>query len=524
MIATSSPLDAPGVLEGIVSAWPSLKRVDQLLLAREHPVFWAMHASEGRWKPARHLLYLARRLMRLMTGESRRLIVSMPPRHGKTAFVWRLFGAWRLGARPREKVMAITYQARQACRWSKQARDDLATFGPEVFGVGASKRAAAEEWQVLRNGVPTEGLMNALGLEGALTGKGGDCLIVDDYVSGVDAIRNPVIRDQAFERMDQDVLSRFEKPESSAIIIGTRWHEDDIIGRILKLQDEGLPPGGYEWEVINLPLLALEDDALGRKPGEALWPERWTQEWAEKKRDTAPDPFSFEALFQGRPKRKSGNLFKIEQVQYYEEQGAEFVSPGARTSAAHLVLFATVDPAFSTKTSADYLAIGVWGYDPLRDRLFLLELFRGRLAPEDAGPKLRAMMEFWKCTRVYVERHGFKNDQVQEIKKHSGITAAWREIQPNEDKVARAMPAADYMATGRLLFRARAPWLPVLIDELTAFPASEKDDQADVVSFGVHVASTILKGRDASPPEIPPGRGPDLPGGGLIPRLVRPGR
>jgi predicted phage terminase large subunit-like protein len=492
-----SALDAPGVLEQLVAAWPSLQRPERVLLAREHPVCWAMLTSEGRWKPAKHLLYLARALMRFESGQSRRLIVSMPPRHGKTAFVWRHFGSWRLGKHPRSKVMGVTYQSRQACRWSKQARDDLAAFGPEVFGVGASKRSAAEEWPVLRAGQPTEGLMNALGMGGALTGKGADDLICDDLVSGVAATRNPAIREQAWEWTDQDLLSRFENPESCCALVGTRWHDDDIIGRILAAQERGEPPGGYPWEVINLPLLAGPDDPLGRAEGEALWPERWTQEWAERKRATTP-PFSFSALYQGSPVPIGGGLFKRDQVQYYEDQGPDLVSPGARTPAASLVRILVVDLAFSIKTQADFTVLLPCGVDVQSGRVFVLEVVRKRLEPAQIGPEMRDVMARHGISRAYVERSGFKTDEMRIIRESFGLPIV--EIQPNTDKLARALPASDYLATGKLLFRARAPWLGPLLAELLAFPNGDHDDQVDAVAHAVHVASRMQAPRRRPPP------------------------
>lgn len=450
-----------------------------------------MFASEGRWLPARHLFFLARKLMRLFRGESRRLIVSMPPRHGKTAFVWRHFGSWWLGARPRDKVMGVTYQAKQGWRWSKQARGDLAAFGAEVFGVTASTRASQEEWPVLKNGIPTDGLMNALGMEGALTGKGSNCLILDDPVSGVSAVRNPAIRDQMFEWAESDLLSRFEDPNSSAVIVGTRWHEDDIIGRILAAQADGKPPGGYDWEVINLPLLAVEGDPLGRKPGECLWPERWTQEWADNKRATSPDPLAFSALYQGTPLVAEGNLFKREHVRYYEVVGSDFVHEQFRVSSGALVKFLTVDPAFSEKDSADYTAMCAAAVEPSSGRVYVLEMVRKKLAPEKVGPEMRAVMERHGIRRCYVERSGFKSDEMALIRKSFGLPMV--EIQPNTNKVERAMPAADYLATGRLLFPARAAWLPGFLHELLAFgpDAGGHDDQVDAVSNAVHVAMKV---------------------------------
>jgi predicted phage terminase large subunit-like protein len=129
------------------------------------------------------------------------------------------------------------------------------------------------------------------------------------------------------------------------------------------------------------------------------------------------------------------------------------------------------------------------GLDPTSGRVYVLEVIRKRLEPALVGPAMREAMERHDIRRVYLEKAGFWSDQIQVIKKQFGLPII--EIQPNKDKVARAMPAADYAATGRLLLPARAPWLADFLHELLAFPNGEHDDQVDAVSHGVHVATTL---------------------------------
>lgn len=485
-------------------------------LAYDHPLAWAMHASgwqrdrrtglfRPRWVPSRHLRHLGRRLMAIHRGECKRLLVSMPPRHGKTMLTSRFFLGWWLGRHPADRVITTTYQARLVQRWSRNIRNDLVRCGPGVFGVAASSRAAADDWDLLpmrprqEDEQPVEGGISAVGTGGALTGKGANVLNCDDLVRGSEDVRNPQVRDNMGEWFEQDLLTRLE-PDGAALVTMTRWHADDIPGRILRSQAEGKPIGGEPWEVINLAALAEEDDPLGRAPGEALWEERWPRERLERIRN-GMSPHAWSALYQGQPTPAEGTLFQRGWLTYFDEDRGDFVADRARVSAATLLRFVTVDPAWSKKNSADYSVVMAWGFDRENNRLFVLDVVRRRMTAPELAATIREAMKRWGATLTYVEAQNLKLDEMQVVRR----SVAMREIQPNTDKVARFMPVQAHAAGGRLLFRRGAPWLPALERELLEFgPACEYDDQVDAVSYGVHVANEELGGLRPGPVRVAP--------------------
>lgn len=490
-------------------------------LAGFHPLAWAMHAAgwrrdrrtgavTPRYLPARHLRFLAKHLMRIHRGECKRLLVSMPPRFGKTLLTSRYFLGWWLGTHPSDRVITTTYQARLVQRWSRNIRNDLARCGPEVFGVAASTRAAADDWDLLpmrerdEGEEPVEGGVSAVGTGGALTGKGAHILNCDDLVKGSEEVRNARVRDHMYEWFEQDLMTRLE-PTGAAIVTMTRWHADDIPGRIIKSQEAGNPIGGEPWEVINLAALAGENDPLGRAPGESLWEERWPRAKLERMK-RGMSPYAWSALFDGHPVPAEGGIFRKLWFAYFEEQGEYLVGVGTRVRAAALLRYVTLDPAFSKRTSADHSAAAAWALDTDNNRLYLLELVRGRFTPKELASAVRGLMGRHGAELCFAERNNLKEDAMKLIRE----SLPMREIQPNTDKVARAMPVTAHLADGRLLFRKNAPWLPALEEELLAFaPDSKEDDQVDTVSYGVHVANAEL-GLNPDPPEVPTAEPDDI--------------
>lgn len=459
-----------------------------LALARAHPIRWAMHASGGRWQPSRHLLYLADYLMRLWKGDIRRLAISMPPRHGKSELVSKYLPSWILGRAPTSKVIICSYGQDLTAEWSRAARDAFAEHAPKVFGVDTWSRASFKAWDVFRDGVRTGGGLRAVGKGGALTGRGADWINCDDLIRDSMEAGNPTLRQQAWEWFQSVLLTRLE-PGGRAVVIQTRWHHDDIIGRL----QQGTARGtlGEPWTFVNLPALAEDGDPLGRAPGEALWPARFPVAELEKIRADV-GPYVWSALYQGHPTPTSGGMFKRSWLRYYDHEPGEMLkADGVSRTAWDLRRFATVDLATSKRTSADWTVIAVWAYDPGQRRAFLVDLVRERVEGPDLVPLLANTTKRWGLHAVYVERFGFSLGVIQEARRQ-GLPV--REIRPEGDKIARALPLTAALEGGRILLRAGAPWLGALEDELLTFPAGSHDDQVDALAYGSHVVATLSAG------------------------------
>ena len=499
-----------------------LTREEQAQYARLHPTGWALYlsryAGDGSWKNARHFDYLGDRVLEMFRGDLQRLCVSMPPGSGKSEYLSLTVASWWLANRPGARVVIASYGKDLAIGWSKRAKSALAQLGAEVFGVTAIEREKAAEWKVRDpdTGEPVSGVgyFMALGRGGPFTGKRAELLIIDDLLKDALEANSPAVRDAAWDWFDKVAMTRLLSG-SCVIMIATRWHHDDPIGRLEDKQRRGeveLP-----WEFVNLPALALEDDPLGREPGETLWPALWPQERMEKIRQ-GRDPSTWSALFQGRPTPEGGGLFKVgEWLQSYRQEGPHLVCGELRVELERLRRFSTVDLAGSKKQRADWTVIATWGIDHATRTLWLLDLVRKRLEAPQIVEELRRVYKEQRPAAFYCEETGPQLNLVHalriaeqagetldpaKVERDALLTRAAaaglpvRKIKPQADKVTRSSQAQAVMSNGRMLFPERAAWLEELTDELAQFPEGKHDDQVDAVSYGAIVFLEVLLAGD----------------------------
>ena len=500
-------------LDRIVTAWPGLTDTQRARLAPVHPALWAMYASGGTWIPAPHLLYLAGLLLQLVAGAILRLCVSIPPQHGKSELISVYFPTWFLGRFPEARVLQCSYGQELTVEWTGRGRDMIAEHGPAVFGVDTWARAKKTAWNAYVDGRKLGGV-RGVGKGGGVAGRAVDLGICDDLTKDQAEADALALREMGWKWLRSAVLPRARR----LAIVGTRWHHDDHIGRLMAAQAAGQV--GDPWTFVNVPAVAEEGDPLGRAPGAGLWLGNpvalGDPDWYAKKRREV-GPYVWSALYQGQPTPAEGGIFKRRWLAYYERSAGHLVGHGFRFPEAGLFCYTTVDPAWSKRTSADHTAIASWGLDRQSGRLFLLEMIRQRFDAPEMVQALRGAMGRNGSTIAYVEANNWKLDQMR-VLRESGLPM--REIQPNADKVSRAMPVTAHMASDppRLLLLKDAPWLHALEDELLKFgPGSKEDDQVDALSYGVHVANEHI--RSATPPPFP---GASPGGGSLIPQLRSP--
>lgn len=416
----------------------------------------------------------------------------MPPRHGKTEFLCRYVPTWWVGRRPNTRVILCSYGESLTVESSRVARDLFAEHASDVFGVRTSPRASVRAWDVYGfDSRRTGGSLRAVGKGGALTGRGADLLICDDLIRDAQEANNPTLRQSAWDWFQSVPLTRLE-PGGCAVVVMTRWHHGDIVGRILEAQERG--ESGEQWDVLNLPALAGENDPLGRAPGEALWPERFSVEDLQKIRKDV-GPWVWESLYQGRPTPAEGGMFRRSWLRYYDLIGDVVrVSGRGECRIQDLRRFATCDLATSTRTTGDYTALTVWGFHPGWQTLLLLDVIRERLDGPDIVPCFRQAVDRWGLSALFVERAGYQLAALQEIVRAQQGGLPVREIRPEGDKITRAMPLTAALEGARVLFLRNAPWLADIESELLAFPAGQHDDQVDALAYGVLVSSQLGNG------------------------------
>lgn len=421
--------------------------------------------------------------MRVERGEITRLIVTMPPRHGKSETTTVKFPAWYLGRHPDRRVIVASHTGSLAGRFSMRARNDFDQYAPEIWGLRVQPDVAAmHRWDVLNPkappGQPPGGLLSA-GIGGPITGQGGHLAIIDDPFKDAEQANSKVQREAVWDWY-RFVLRTRLMPGGAVVLVLTRWHEDDLAGRLLQAAKDD--PGADQWTVLNLPALAEDNDPMGRAPGDALWPEQYGREALEATRASV-GPYVWAALYQQRPQPAGGGLFKRERFRYYHiERDILMLQRPDGVHAVQLadcLRFSTVDLAASTKESADYTVIATWAVTPNRD-LVLLDLVRARMEGPDQVPMLRQVWERWQPGFFGIESVAYQLTLIQAAVR-AGLPA--RELKADRDKVSRALPAAARVEAGAVYFRAGAPWLGALEDELLTFPTGANDDQVDVLSY-----------------------------------------
>jgi hypothetical protein len=245
--------------------------LDPALLAglwRVSPASLAAYVSrldKTPWVAARHLKLLSHKLVDMVMGRCLRLIITMPPRHGKSEMVSHWTPIWLLENFPEKRIILTSYEADFAASWGRKVRDTILRHQDDLNLRLDMNVQASNSWMTLAGGG-----MNTAGVGGPITGKGADLLIVDDAVKNWQEASSYTIRERTWEWWQSTARTRLE-PGAGVVVMFTRWHEEDLVGKLI----DQMKIGGEHWEVFNFPAVALEHDALGRKPGEPLWPERY---------------------------------------------------------------------------------------------------------------------------------------------------------------------------------------------------------------------------------------------------------
>jgi predicted phage terminase large subunit-like protein len=263
------------------------------------PLTFATFASGGDWKPAKHLLYLDDRICRLIDGANqgkpgapRIILVDAPPRHGKSQYCSRWLPSWFVGKFPHRSAMLASYSDAFSRHWGKASKEVVKEYGRHYFNIGIdSGTRAGNEWKL----DSTPGGMITSGIGGSFTGRGAHLLLVDDPIKNAEEAISETVRKAQWEWWQSTAWTRLE-PGGVAVVIMTRWHKDDLAGKI----EQWGKQRGVGVERISFPAYAHKDDILGRKKGEALWPERMPLKELKLREDML-DAYWFSAMYDGNP-------------------------------------------------------------------------------------------------------------------------------------------------------------------------------------------------------------------------------
>ena len=410
-----------------------------------------------------------------------RLIIAMPPRHGKTTTVSKRWPAKLLGKHPDWRLALVSYGADLAEDSSRAVRAlirDEPRY-PILFpGVTISQESGAvNRWSLAGRSADNPSVV-AVGVGGPLTGRGFQIIIIDDPIKNREEAESQVVREGLKSWYKGTLRTRLE-PGGAIVIIMTRWHEDDLVGWLLSQQAIG---EGEDWKVINLPALAETKDqhgapivdALGRQEGEALWPDRYDRAilLATKK---ALGSYDWESQFQGHPKPPQGSRILRE---WFKIIPYDQVPKG--------LLWARYwDLAISTKEGASYTASVRGAFDE-EGNLYISGMIRARIEWPAQRRTIKLTMQAERSLGVLhgVESALHGTAAVQELRKDRDLKGvALKKVDVHVDKLTRALPWIALAEAGNVYLVAGA-WIPDFLDEAAAFTGRNDlyDDQIDAVS------------------------------------------
>ena len=418
---------------------------------------------------------LDRFLQDVADKKSPRLIITMPPRSGKSELVSRRFPAFALGRNPELQIIATSYSSDLSQRFNRDVQrviDDEKYF--DLFPntrlsnsrVRTDSRGSYIRTSDLFEIVGHAGAYRSCGVGGGITGQGADILIIDDPIKDRAQAGSKTIRDSIWDWYTSTAYTRLS-PGGGVIVMATRWHTDDLIGRLIQRMGEG-----DTFRIVNYPAIA-EHDELHRKAGEALHPERYPLSTLLQIQKTIGSR-DWEALYQQHPVPDGGALFKLE---WFRRWTATSLPP----EFDHTLM--SWDMTFKDSKNSDYVVGQVWGKKG--PNFYLLDQVRGQWDFVKTKEMVRVLAHKWpRVVRKLVEDKANGSAVISELK---STVSGFVPITPTESKEARASSVTPYFEAGNVFIpedRA-APWVPHYVSELLEFPAGSHDDQCFVAGTKV---------------------------------------
>jgi len=444
---------------------------------------------------SRHHEVIAEKLEAVERGDTRRLIVTMPPRSGKSLMVSEYFPTWYLGRHPTHQALAVSYTGDFAKQWGKKVRDyietdEYRTIFPNTQ-ISRNTRAAAT-WTTTAGGI-----YNSAGITSGIAGKGAHIGLIDDPLNEQDAY-SKAAREHVIRWWPAGFLSRL-MPNGRIVVLSTRWNEEDLIGYVLQEAKEN--PEQAQWEILSIPAILDKPTATLLGPpcveGETFWPVNeamvdkaqlagWpTQELLEKKA-SLPD-YQWQALYMQRPSAVEGAIIKRDDWQLWQ---------GLEPPECEYTLL-SCDTAFETTNISDFSALCLWGVfaDPNKEKMDLepgdyhficLSSEKGRWEYPELRQKVRDTYAEHRPDVILIEKKASGQSLIQELQRSLLPVAAY---QPDKDKVARAHACSPAFHQGRVWIPdpLKYTWAEQLMDECARFSAtgSAKDDLVDATTQAV---------------------------------------
>lgn len=429
------------------------RRSLRLPLTRRSLARFSQHVMPS-FEAAPHTKLIIDHLERLLSGETKKLAIITPPRHGKSTLGNVMLPAFALGRDPRETIITISYGSDLAEGFGRRVRNILSD--PAFQELFPACKLSPDSQAAYRFEVMGGGEFSAVGRGGPITGRGASLLILDDLLKDQGEANSETICRSIIEWLESVCFTRLT-PGGRVLAIATRWSEKDPMGWLAAQAG---------WTVLHLPALAEPSDPLGRKIGEALWPSHYPVEALEKiRRDVGSRVF--QCLYQGNTSAAQGTIFKRDWFRHYQQPPEKFKR-----------IIQSWDTSFKTGKQNDPSVCFTIG--EAENGFYVLARFKDKIEFPELKRKVAELADAWRPHEIYIEDAASGQSLVQELKISTSFPII--PIKIDRDKETRASAVTGYFESGRVFFPEGATWTADLEDELASFPGGLHDDQVDALS------------------------------------------
>ena len=427
-----------------------------LAVLRESYPAYCYFVHKGKWIDTHFHKYLADKIQSFVETETGNpydiLVLSCPPQHGKSMTVTETFPSWYIGKYSDKRCIIACYNDDFAGKFGRRNKAKIDEYGAGIFGISLRK-SSDRDMEVSRH----DGSIITRGIMSGITGNAGDLIIIDDPIKNRAEADSLTYRERLWEEWQNSIKTRTQAG-TKIIIIQTRWHEDDLSGRVIANE--------RYVEVVNIPVEAEADDVLGRQIGDALCPEigkdnKWLQLFKASYSDGLR---AWNALYMGRPTSAEGNIFKREWWRYYSTLPDNIPLVGI-----------SVDATFKDSDTSDFVAIEVWG--KLNGDYYLIDLIKRRMDFPETLKAIRHMASKYPHRHSVLVEDKANGSAIISMLKHEieGIIA----ITPKESKVARANAITGIVEAGNVYLPEYADFTSEFVEEFASFPNGVHDDLVD---------------------------------------------
>lgn len=434
------------------------------ILANRSFLWFLRYANQSTWVDTKFACYLATEVQKFIETDTGNaydiLLLEVPPQHGKSTTVTEALPAWVLGKYPEWRVIIGSYNEESAERFARRNKEKIQAHGEQVFGVAIGQINRATEFELANH----RGRLISRGVMGGVTGNPANLMIIDDPIKNRAEADSETTRGKLWDEWINSFKSRLAA-HAKVIVIGTPWHESDMLATLLKTEDN--------LRLIRLPVEAEESDPLGRLPGDPLCPELGKDKaWLEQfKASYINDPEgglrAWTALYMCSPRVEGGNLVPREWWRYYDPDevtqfGTEFIS---------------VDAAFKDAETNDYVAIEVWG--KANNNYYCRYCMNRHLSFSATVQQIRQVKKLYPHAQFVLIEDKANGSAIIDVLRAEMLCIP---VNPKGGKVSRVNAISAAIESGHVFLPKDAPWVPEFIDQWCAFPAGEHDDMVDSAS------------------------------------------